>query len=488
MHRNLTDEALKYTQMAAENLSSLPPVPPIRFPTYITAVDISPQARILCEILAAAPVHEVEARLGSTLIQPDPETAQQVLKLSYNNPSTAAKFFRWAGLAQKHTGYSWNLMVDLLGKNKLFEPMWDAIRSMKQEGLLSLTTFVSVFENYCIARRFDEAVMTFDVMERYGIPPDIVAVNSLLSAMCREDNQTVKALEFFDRVKAKIPPDADSFAILLEGWEKEGNVAKAKNAFGEMVIRVGWSPDYMFAYDAFLNTLVRASNADEAVKFLQVMKGKNCLPGLRFFSNALDVFVKQKDSVHAVMLWDIMVGGGLVPSLVMYNVMIGLLTADNNIENAIRLLDGMAFHGAFPDSSTYNMIFECLIKNKMVREVGKFFMEMVKNEQQPTPANLTAAIKLLFDGDDPEIAIEIWKYMSTNNISPRDEGANAVLLGFCSMGRLSDLRRFAEKMIDERIIINESTMTKVKNCFYKEGKSSREIYDQISRKWKSSYV
>ncbi|KAL3818363.1 hypothetical protein ACJIZ3_004268 [Penstemon smallii] len=480
--------------MAAASTRPVPPIPQSqsqsqsRFPTHLTATDLSPQVRILCEILSTSPVHEVEARLSSTQIQPEPETVHQVLKLSYNSPSVAAKFFRWAGLARKHTGYSWNLMVDLLGKNKLFEPMWDAIRSMKQEGVLTLTTFVSVFENYCVAGRFDEAVMTFDVLERYGIQPDIVAVNSLLSAMCREENKTSKALEFFERIKATIPPDADSFAILLEGWEKEGNVVKAKHTFGEMVIRVGWSPQYMFAYDALLNTLVRGSQADEAIKFLQVMKGKNCLPGLRFFSNALDIFVKQNDSAHAINLWGIMVGGGLVPNLIMYNAIIGLVSNNNDIDNAFRLLDEMVFHGAFPDSLTYNMIFECLIKNRKVNEVGKFFIEMIKNEWPPNPPNFTAAIKMLFECDDPEMATEMWKYMVKNNISPRDDSANAVLIGFCDMVRLSDLKRFAEKMIDERIIIYESTMTKMKNVFYKEGRSARDMYDQILKKWKSSYL
>ncbi|KAH6820421.1 hypothetical protein C2S53_002579 [Perilla frutescens var. hirtella] len=468
--------------MAAE-ISSIPPA---RFPTHHAAADIHPQARILCEIIATAPAHEVEARLAASQMQAEPEFVQQVLKHSYNTPSAASKFFRWAGLGRKHTPYSWNLMVDLLGKNKLFDPMWDAIRSMKLEGLLSLTTFVSVFENYCIDGKLDEAVMTFDVMGRYGIQPDIIAVNSLLSAMCREDKRTVKALEFFERIKAKIPPDADSYAILLEGCEKEGNVAKAKTTFGEMVIRVGWSPEYMYAYDAFLNTLVRGSHGDEAIKFLQVMKGKNCLPGLRFFSNALDMFVKQNDSAHAILLWDIMVGSGLIPDLMMYNVIISLLASNNDIDNAFRLLDEMVFHGAFPNSLTYNMIFGCLIKNGKVREVGKFFIEMIKNEWDPTPANFAASIKTLFDGDDPEMAIEIWKYMAKNNISPRDDSANAALLGLCNLGRLTDLRRFAEKMIDERITIYESTMTKVKNAFYKEGRSAREIYDNISRKWKSS--
>ncbi|KAL1552661.1 pentatricopeptide repeat-containing protein, mitochondrial [Salvia divinorum] len=448
--------------MAAETSSSRAFIPPSRFPTHHGAADIHPQARILCEIVAAAPPHEVEGRLASSQINPEHEFVQQVLKHSYNSPSAAAKFFRWAGFVQRHTPYSWNLMVDLLGKNKLFDPMWDAVRSMKQEGLLSLTTFVSVFENYCIAGRFDDAVLTFDVLEGYGIPPDIVAVNSLLSALCREDNRTAKALEFFERIKCKVHPDADTYSILLEGCEKEGNVAKAKITFGEMVIRFGWSPEYMFAYDALLNTLVRGSQGDEAIKFLQ------------------------NDSAHAIMLWDIMVGSGLMPDLMMHNVIISLLTSSNDIDNAFRLLDEMVFRGAFPNSLTYNMIFGCLIKNGKVREVGKFFLEMIKNEWDPTPANFASAIKVLFDGDDPEMAIELWKYMSKNNISPRDDSGNAVLLGLCNLGRLSDLRRFAEKMIDEKIIIHESTMTKVKNAFYKQGKGSREIYDTISRKWKSS--
>ncbi|XP_051136923.1 pentatricopeptide repeat-containing protein At1g77360, mitochondrial-like [Andrographis paniculata] len=474
--------------MAAEKSRPFTPVAAPRFPTYHTASDLPPQARIICEILATTPVHEVEARLAAAQIQLTPEIIPRVLKLSYNNPSTAAKFFRWSGLALQHTGYSWNLMVDLLGKNQLFEPMWEAIHSMKKEGLLSLTTFVSVFENYCVTGRFDEAVMTFEVMEGYDVQPDTVAVNSLLSAMCREENQTVKALEFFERIKAKIPPDADSFAILLEGWEKEGNVAKAKCTFEEMVICVGWSPQYMFAYDAFLNTLVRGSNADEAIKFLHIMKGKKCLPGLRFFSNALDIFVKQNDLAHAVAMWDVMTGGGVLPNLMIYNTMIGLLTRNNDIDGAFRLLDSMAYDGAFPDSLTYNMIFECLIRNKKVREVVMFYNEMIKNEWPPTPQNFTDAIKMMFSGDDPEMAVEMWKYMSKNNISPRDDSANAVLLGLCNLVRLTDLRRFAEKMIDEGIIICESTMTKVRNAFLKEGRSGRETYDHISSKWKSAYL
>ncbi|PKI76508.1 hypothetical protein CRG98_003059 [Punica granatum] len=255
-----------------------PHLQPREFPSHVDAPDISPMAKILCEILVRAPPGNIEGVLGSTGIPSSPALVEEVLQFSYNYPGSAVKFFRWAGHSHKHSTYSWNLMVDLLGKNQLFEQMWDAIRSMKQEGALSLTTFTSIFGNYCSAGRFNEAIMTFDVMNKYGVEQDVLAVNSLLSAICREDNQTSKALEFYDKIKTKINPDGDTFTLLFEGWEKEGNVTKAKTTFGEMVVHVGWSPLNVSAYDAFLTTLVRGSQAEEAIKFLRVMKRKNCLP------------------------------------------------------------------------------------------------------------------------------------------------------------------------------------------------------------------
>ncbi|KAJ8631885.1 hypothetical protein MRB53_025221 [Persea americana] len=452
------------------------------FPSHLDAHGLSPRVKALCEIIARVPVPELEAALTHCGVPPLPEYVEEVLKLSYGAPASAVKFFRWACLSSNPSPFSWNLMVDLLGKNRLFEAMWDAIRTMKEEGALSMATFASVFGSYCIAGKLKEAVMTFDVMDRYGIPQDAVAVNSLLSAICREDGQTSNALEFFERIKAKIPPDGDTFAILLEGWEKECNVAKAKNTFGEMVIRIGWNSQNMSAYDAFLTTLVRGSHAEEAVKFLKVMRSKNCLPGMKFFSNALDILVKLNDAGHAVELWEIMVGSGLVPNLIMYSAMVTLLCSNDDVNNALDILDEMPFNGAFPDSPIYNMIFQCLIRKRMVREAARFFTEMTKNECLPTHSNCVAAIKMFFDGDDPETGFEVWNHMIENQFSPLEESSNAVLVGLRNLDRLSEARRFAEEMLDRGIDLDEFTMAKLKNAFYKA--RMEDAYDRIEKRWK----
>lgn len=468
------------------SLRLLPNLQPLQFPSHVHANDISPLAKTVCDILARASPEEIEASLDSTEIPANPILVEEVLKYSYNYPTSAVKFFRWAGQKHKHSAIAWNLMVDLLGKNQAFEQMWDAIRSMKREGALSMATFASVFSSYCSAGRVNEAVMSFDVMDQYGVEQDTVAVNSILSAICAEDMQMMRALEVYDKIKGKIPPDGDTFAILLEGWEKEGNVDKAKNTFGEMVACIGWSLQNMSAYDAFLTTLVRGSHAEEAIKFLQVMKGKNCLPGLKFFSTALDILSKSDDLHNCILLWDIMVSSGLMPSLFMYNQMIGLLCKNDDTDNAFRLLDEMVFHGAFPDSLTYNMIFECLVKNKKVREAAKFFVEMIKNELPPTHSNCSMAISMFFNGDDPETGVDIWNYMIDNCFLHLDASANALLLGLCTLGRFSELRKFAEDMFDRRINIYESTREKLMDALYKaERRSARDTYDFLSRRWRA---
>ena len=120
-------------------------------------------------------------------------------------------------------------------------------------------------------------------MDRYGLKHDAVALNSLLSAICRVEGRVQDAQDVFERTKATIPPDGDTFAILLEAWEKEGNAVRAKSVFGEMVVRIGWDAASVSAYDSFLSTRVWGGPLDEAFKFLQVMRSKGCLPGINFF-------------------------------------------------------------------------------------------------------------------------------------------------------------------------------------------------------------
>ena len=121
----------------------------------------------------------------------------------------------------------------------------------RKEWLLSLATFASVFGSYVISNRTREAIVAFEVMENYDCVRDVIALNSLLSAICR-NGRTIDACDYLQIAKNFVWSDVDSYTILMEGWEGEGDngVVGAKETFVEMVIEIGWDLANVLAYDS----------------------------------------------------------------------------------------------------------------------------------------------------------------------------------------------------------------------------------------------
>lgn len=399
------------------------------------------------------------------------------------------KFFRWAGyqLGDNHSPYAWNLVVDLLGKHGLFDAMWNAIESMRNERLISLATFASVFGSYVVADRFRDAIYAFDVMEQYGCPRDVVALNSLLSAVCR-DGRTENAADFLRVAKARIRPDSDTYAILLEGWEKEGNAACAKETLAEMVADIGWDPSNVPAYDSFLITLLNGPNGiNETIKFFETMRERKCFPGLRFFKIALEDCAKKVDVKAAVFIWDSMIGSiGFKPDTKMYNAMIALYCYSNDTNKAMKLLDDMVYNGVFPDADIYNVLFKFLIKRRKLREALAIFNEMTKNEFVLSAANCSAAVRDYMDAGEAYVALKVWKFMIENHDSDLEKTGNLLVVDLCGMDMVPEAVKYAEGMIEKGIKLTSLTLSKLKQSLTKVRKEF--VYEDLLRKCRNCSV
>ncbi|KAK4393558.1 Pentatricopeptide repeat-containing protein, mitochondrial [Sesamum angolense] len=288
------------------------------FISYSEVSSLPPKVKILCEIIARTPAVTVERVLEDTGVRVSEEDVEEVLKLSYGYPGSAVKFFRWSSFQlNKHSPYAWNLVVDLLGKNCLFDAMWDAIKSMKKEQLLSLATFATVFSSYVIVNRVQEAILSFEVMDQYGVARNTVSLNSLLRAMCRE-GKTQQAKDYLEILKDKIRVDAETYAVLLEGWESEGDVGKARQTFSEMVVDIGWDTKNMLAYDSFLCTLLKGPDGmhedfDSAEKLLDEMVYNGAFPDSETYGLLFHFLIKQRRVRDATPIFKEMVKNEFVP-------------------------------------------------------------------------------------------------------------------------------------------------------------------------------
>ncbi|KAJ4848322.1 hypothetical protein Tsubulata_003715 [Turnera subulata] len=471
---------------AAAAAAAAAPLKRPTFPSYIETPNLPPNLKLLCEIIATTPPSAVEQVLDATGLRVSQADVEEVLKLSYSFPASAVKFFRWAGLQlnDRHSPYSWNLVVDLLGKNYMFDAMWGAVKSMKREGLVSLATFASIFSSFVIADRVKDAILAFEVMDQYGCQRNVVALNSLLSAVCR-DGRTFDAVEFLHVAKGKIRPDSDSYAILLEGWEKERNAVGARQTFSDMVDEFGWDPGNVPAYDTFLSTLLTGRDGlFEALKFFETMRDKRCYPGMKFFRLALEECLKCRDARGAELIWETMVDRiGITPNTQFYNLMIAVQCHTNNTDVAKKFFDGMVYNGSFPDAQTYNLIFLSLIKDRRLKEASMWFNEMVKNEYAPDRGNCQDAIREYLDSKDPYMAIKIWKCMMENHDSGLEETGNLLVVELRYLGMIPEAVKYAEVMIEKGIKLHSSSLSQLKKLLTHERK--QYLYEELLKKWKA---
>ncbi|KAL4577569.1 hypothetical protein LXL04_013678 [Taraxacum kok-saghyz] len=460
------------------------------FASYVDTPNLPPKVKLLCEIIAQTSSLEVDRVLDDAGFRVSTDLVEDVLKLSYAHPSTAVKFFRWAGyqLNDRHSPYAWNLVVDMLGKNGLFDSMWDAIKSMQKERLLSLATFASVFGSYVKADQVKGAFMTFELMDQYGCVRDIVALNSLLSAICT-DGKTLDAKEFLQVAKSQIRPDADTYAILLEGWENEQDAVNAKQTFEQMVVEIGWDPNNFPAYDSLLNTILNGSDdgLKEAMKLFETLNGKKCYPGMRFFKAALQQCVKKGDVKSAIVLWGVMKQQeGCKPDTEMYNNMISIYLNLEDDDLAGRMLDEMVYNGVFPDSQSYNLLFHFLITTKKLEESQSVFTEMMKNEFIPNHENCCLGVCFFVEGGDPYTAIKIWKCILENYENDLEETGNILVTGLRDLNLLPEAVKYAEDIIDRGLTLTSETLSKVRQSLAKSGKGP--VYDALFKKWNQNQV
>ncbi|KAL6633677.1 hypothetical protein ACP70R_026348 [Stipagrostis hirtigluma subsp. patula] len=315
------------------------------FPTYKDAPDLPPKIRLLCEILAST-IGDVDAALDDADVRVTTADVEQVLRYSYAHPRAAVAFFRWAGhrhLGHEHSPYSWNLVVDILGKNRLFDPMWDTVNSMRSQGLLSLATFASVFSSLAAAPS-SSPLKAFVDMPRYGMERDTPALNSLLSALCRANRlDDARAVIPVARAEAGTRPDADSYAILLEGCEAAADPRVAREVFDEM---------------GQLGRKLREAAAifSEMVKNESWPNEENC-------SLALRMFLDTRDWETGIKVWNCMVANGLPPLEECGNMLVSKLK-DDRLPEACKFAEDMIDRGIKLSSSTLSKLKQCLQRIK----------------------------------------------------------------------------------------------------------------------------
>ncbi|GKC32116.1 pentatricopeptide repeat-containing protein [Tanacetum coccineum] len=411
--------------------------------------DILDPAKQISKILMSCPKLGVAVALDQSGIRPTPESVEEVLKRFSNAGMLIYQFFDWAS-KQRHYEHSiraYHAMVESLAKIRQYEIMWDLINSMRTKGLLNIETFCIIMRRYARAQKVEEAIYTFNVMEKYNVPPNLAAFNGLLSALCKSKNVR-KAQEIFNTMKDRFVPDQKTYSILIEGWGRDPNLPMAREIYREM-ISDGCRPDIV-TYGIMVDILCKAGRVDEAIDIIKDMEYNDCQPTSFIYSILVHTYGIENRIEDAVDTFLEMEKNCVKADVAVYNALISAFCKVNKLKNAYRVLNEMESKGVKPNSRTCNILLNHLIERKETDEAFKVFRRMIKI-CDPDADTYTIMIKMFSEKGDIEMALKVWKFMKKKQFVPSLHTFSVLINGLCENQDASQACMLMEEMIEKGI-------------------------------------
>lgn len=428
---------------------------------------IDPTKR-LCKIMMSCRSVGLEHALDETGIRISSELAEEVIKQFENAGMLAYRFFEWTCKQRgfSHSVRAYHTMLGSLAKIRQYQLMWDLVASMRREGILNIETFCVIMRKYARAKKFDEAIYTFNVMDKFGVVPNLAAFNSLLGAFCKSKNVR-KAQEIFDNMNGRFAPDAKTYSILLEGWGRAPNLPKMREVYQDMIDK-GCKPD-IITYGIMVDALCKAGRVEEAVNVVRDMRINGCPPTSFIYSVLVHTHGVERRIVDAVDTFLKMEKDGIKPDVPVYNALISAFCRVNRIENAFRVLGDMEDKGIPPNSRTCNIILSSLISLGKNDEAYRVFRQMIKH-CEPDSDTYTMMIKMFCENDRLEMALKVWKYMGLKQFVPSMHTFSVLINGLCEKGEVHRACVMLEEMIEKGIRPPGSTFGKLRQLLLKVGR------------------
>ncbi|PON91543.1 Tetratricopeptide-like helical domain containing protein [Trema orientale] len=430
--------------------------------------EISDPTERICKTMMSNPVAALDTALDQTGIRVSPEMVENVLVRFQNAGMVAYRFFEWAAKQRSyaHSVRAYHAMIGSLAKIRQYQLMWELVSSMRSKELLNVETFCIVMRKYARAQKVEEALYTFNVMEKYGVEPNLAALNGLLSALCKAKNVR-KAQEVFDGMKTRFEPDSKTYSILIDGWGKEPNLPKARGVFREMV-DIGISPDIV-TYGIMVDVLCKAGRVDEAIGIVRTMDSNGCEPTSFIYSVLVHTYGVENRIEDAVDAFMEMESKGIEADVVVYNALIGAFVKVDRFKNAYGVLNDMESKGIRPNSRTCNVILNGLIIRGKTEEAFKVFRRMVK-VCEPDSDTYTMMIKMFCDKDEVDMALKVWKYMKLKRFVPSMHTFSVLINGLCEKGDVTQACVLMEEMIEKGIRPAGVTFGRLRQLLMKEGR------------------
>ncbi|XP_010488300.1 PREDICTED: pentatricopeptide repeat-containing protein At3g22670, mitochondrial-like [Camelina sativa] len=389
----------------------------------------------------------------------------QVLRRFSNVWNQAYGFFIWANsqTGYTHSAKSYNAMVDVLGKCRSFDLMWELVDEMKKKksdesGLVTLDTMSKVMRRLAKSGRYSEAVDAFLGMEMsYGVRTDTVAMNSLMDALVKE-NSIEHAHEVFLKLLDTIKPDARTFNILIHGFCKARKFDDARKMMDLMKV-TEFAPDVV-TYTSFVEAYCKEGDFRRVNEMLEEMRESGSNPNVVTYTIVMHSLGKSKQVAEALGVYETMKEDGCVPDAKFYSSLIHILSKTGRFKDAAEIFEDMTNQGVSRDVLVYNTMISAALHHSRDEMALRLLKRMEDEEEESCSPNVETyapLLKMCCHKKKMKLLGILLHHMVKNDVSIDVSTYILLIRGLCMSGKVEEACLFFEEAVRKGMVPRDST-------------------------------
>ncbi|CAI7786295.1 unnamed protein product [Closterium sp. NIES-53] len=369
--------------------------------------------------------------------------------------------------------YSFTALINAYGRNGMYERSLDLLARMKREGVAANSITYNTVLHACAkgAIPWDGLVDIFAKMRQEGVQPDIVTFNTLLAACNARALVEQSAMVFRSMVASQVPPNALSYASLVDTHRRGGQLGGVRHLFQEMSEEEGVVADVtrahkemseeegvvadVSAYNMLIDAYVWGGEYQAAQEVFNEMQQAGCIPNVATYTALLKALGSNGSYHHVRSVFTQMKASGrkpnlpplssflLIPSLIP-SLLLLPCSAPPPPSSSLpppprpthQVFNEMQQAGCIPNVATYTALLKALGSNGSYHHVRSVFTQMKASGRKPDLATYRTLLDVFISGGFFREASRLFWDMEEDGVEV-DEGAFTSLLVACGLGGLT---------------------------------------------------
>ncbi|KAL4577272.1 hypothetical protein LXL04_013377 [Taraxacum kok-saghyz] len=325
------------------------------------------------------------------------ESLLGVFKLASSSTKRSTSF--------KHLDQSFNIMVGLLVRVKLFKDAESLLLAMDKEGISldNHEVFSNLIEWHVSINELEKSLTMYERMRRLNLSPSFSRYHTLLNYLVNKSQTQFLFQVYSDMLEMGISEN-NIHANVIQALCRHGKVQESRNLIKKAFVH-GIKPNSL-VLDAIASGYCEKKDYDDLMSLFVEM---DCFPDIIIANKIINSISQNFGVKEANQFLKELEQLGFTPDAITFGILIGYSCQESNLTNAFVFLSDILSRGLKPHKYSYNAIISGVFKKGMWNHVKDIVLEM---EDVGMPPDMST-FKVLLAGyckarkfDDVKVVIE----------------------------------------------------------------------------------